>query len=111
MNPAVLGVTDQCGRIPFQIAQDNELADEIQSTLLQLTKRAGHMWCGGDKDDLKYGVHFLLHSYDGSDLHIDAALQAVSSSVKFALATRLNGVVKDPANHPCEPKNVFNCSV
>ena len=62
-----------------QVAQDNDLSDSIKATLLQLTKQSGHLWCGGDKDDVQYGVHFLLHSYDGSDLRIDDALHAVSS--------------------------------
>eukprot|EP01050_Picozoa_sp_SAG11_P021186 SAG11_NODE_3719_length_2262_cov_1.462783_1_plen_558_part_10 len=90
-NPSVLGITDRHGRVPYQIAQDNDLPPDIQSALLALTRDAGYMWCGGVNDAPKYGIHFLLHSYDGSDLRIEDALNAMSSSGKFALATRLNG--------------------
>ena len=61
-NPSVLGITDQHGRVPFQIAKDLQVSDEIQTLLLSLSRQSGHMWCGGVDDGLKYGIHFLLHS-------------------------------------------------
>jgi hypothetical protein len=115
----VVGIADDKGKLPVQIAAELGLSRNIAGFLLEATQDLGVVWLGAPMvcAHQGVGVHLLVHAMGDSgatkQLRFDTTFQALDSSTKGkdsgSDATSLNNLpfdAADVAQSVCGPEHV-----